>query len=84
MSDPPVFDAGEKGAEELLAVLKSERRVVLRTELLDAEHEVTLRWDGETFYCDTPTRLHKHDSETGMRRCLETQGYGRPDGSVRE
>jgi len=75
MPDPPVLDAGELDADELLAQIKQEGRVRLRTEFLDAEHEVTLRWDGDTFYCDTPTRLHKHDSESEMRTCLENQGY---------
>jgi hypothetical protein len=77
MPDPLVVDAGELDAEELLETLKGERRVVVRTEFLGSEHEVTLRWDGETFYCDTPTRLHRHDDETEMRTCLENQGYGR-------
>jgi hypothetical protein len=39
-------------------------------------HEITLRHDGETYYCDTPTRLHKHQSTEEMRECLERQGYG--------
>jgi len=50
--------------------------VVVRTEFLGSDHEVTLRWDGETYYCDTPTRLHKHDDAAEMRTCLENQGYG--------
>ena len=75
MAEPPVLDAGELGADELLARIKTEGRIRLRTEFLDAEHEVTLRWDGDIFYCDTPTRLHKHDSESEMRTCLENQGY---------
>jgi len=77
MPDPMVVDAGERSAEELLATLKDERRVVVRTEFLGSEHEVTLRWDGETFYCDTPTRLHRHDDDAEMLTCLENQGYGR-------
>ncbi|WP_123535755.1 hypothetical protein [Halosimplex salinum] len=76
MTDLPVVDAGEMDADALLARIKSEGRVRVRTEFLDAEHEVTLRWDGTTFYCDTPTRLHKHDSESEMRTCLQNQGYG--------
>ena len=76
MAEPPVLDAGELGADELLARIKEEGRIRLRTEFLDDEHEVTLRWDGDIFYCDTPTRLHKHDSESEMRTCLENQGYG--------
>ncbi|MEF8850926.1 MAG: hypothetical protein V5A44_04455 [Haloarculaceae archaeon] len=77
MTDHEVVSAGELGAEELLDTLKREQRVIVRTEFLGSEHEVTLRWDGETFYCDTPTRLHKHDDEDEMRACLENQGYGR-------
>lgn len=77
MADSPVVDAGALDADELLDRIKSEGRVRLRTEFLDAEHEVTLRWDGEVFYCDTPTRLHRHDSESEMRTCLVEQGYGR-------
>lgn len=75
MPQPPVVDAGELDPDELLARIKSESRVRVRIEFLDSEHEVTLRWDGETFYCDTPTRLHKHDSESEMITCLENQGY---------
>jgi hypothetical protein len=76
MADPQVVDGGELGADELLDRIKSGGRVRVRTELLDEEREVTLRWDGTTCYCDTPTRLHKHDSESEMRTCLVDQGYG--------
>jgi hypothetical protein len=77
MSDPLVVDAGEYDTEELLRRLEEGQRVVVRTEFLDSEHEVTLRHDGETYYCDTPTTLHKHENAEEMRECLETQGYSR-------
>jgi len=77
MSDPLVVDAGECSTEELLSKLEAGKRIIVRTEFLDSEHEVTLRHDGETYYCDTPTTLHKHDSAAEMRKCLETQGYSR-------
>jgi hypothetical protein len=77
MSDPLVVNAGEYGTEALLERLEGGQRVVVRTEFLGSEHEVTLRHDGETYYCDTPTTLHKHETADGMRECLETQGYGR-------
>jgi hemin uptake protein HemP len=76
MTEPLVVEAGERGAEELLETLQSGRRVVVRTEFLGSEHEVTLRHDGGTYYCDTPTRLHKHESAAEMRECLLNQGYG--------
>jgi hypothetical protein len=40
-------------------------------------HEITLRHDGSTFYCDTPTTLHKHPDEDGMRTCITKMGYAR-------
>ncbi|WP_255151731.1 hypothetical protein [Halorarius halobius] len=68
-------DAGELGADDLMARLKDGERVVVRTEFVGETREVTLRFDGETFYCDTPTRLHRHDDEAEMRTCIENQGY---------
>lgn len=76
MPEPLVVDAGERSVEELLSVLEDGRRIVVRTEFLGSEHEVTLRREGETYYCDTPTRLHRHESATEMRECLTNQGYG--------
>lgn len=73
--EPLVVDAGEADTERLLDALESGRRVVVRTETLGESHEVTLRYDG-VWYCDTPTRLHKHDSREEMRGCLNEQGYG--------
>lgn len=75
MAEPIVVTAGEAQPEEILDKLNDGQRVVVRTEFLGSEYEVTLRWDGETYYCDTPTRLHKHDTESEMRTCLEQQGY---------
>ncbi|MFB6119249.1 hypothetical protein [Halosegnis sp.] len=73
------IDAGEFDADELIERLREGERVVVRTEFLGELREVTLRYDGETFYCDTPTRLHKHDDEAEMRACIEQQGYADPD-----
>jgi hemin uptake protein HemP len=78
--EPLVIEAGELHVAELLETLENGRRVVVQTEFLGAEHEVTLRHDGDTYYCDTPTRLHKHTSAAEMRTCLERQGYGTTDG----
>lgn len=43
MSDPRVVDAGELDDDELLEAIKRDERVVVPTEFLDSEHEVTLR-----------------------------------------
>jgi len=75
MGETRVIEAGELDPEELLAELEAGHRIIVRTEFLGAEHEVTLRHDGETYYCDTPTRLHKHTTAEEMRTCLERQGY---------
>ncbi|WP_135821911.1 hypothetical protein [Halostella litorea] len=80
MPDPLHATAGELAAETILDALADGRRVVVETELLGSTHEVTLRHDGETYYCDTPTTLHKHDSRAEMRQCIEKRGYaGSPE-----
>jgi len=77
MSENIHVEAGELTAEEIIDALRDGRRIVVRTEMLGGNHEVTLRHDGSTFYCDTPTTLHKHEAEERMRECIETMGYGR-------
>lgn len=69
------IDPGEVDLEKLMALLKEGERVVVQTEFLGDEREVTLRFDGETFYCNTPTRLHGHENEAEMRTCIRNQGY---------
>lgn len=66
----------EVSAEEIISALHDGRRVILEREILDGVHEVTLRFDGETYYCDTPTTLHRHESLEGMRACLDDHQYG--------
>ncbi|WP_336327520.1 hypothetical protein [Halovenus sp. HT40] len=75
MSDPLVVEAGELTVEEIMTAIEDGRRVVVRTEFLGSEHEVTLRYNGDIYYCDTPARLHKHDSASEMQTCLRQQGY---------
>jgi hemin uptake protein HemP len=79
MGETHVIQAGEREPEELMAALEAGDRIVVQTEFLGTEHEVTLRHDGDTYYCDTPTRLHKHTSPEEMRTCLEQQGYASSD-----
>jgi hemin uptake protein HemP len=75
MSDPLRANAGDLSPEAILGALDEGRRVVIRTEMLGADYEVTLRHDGTVYYCDTPTTLHKHESRDEMRRCIVNQGY---------
>ena len=73
------IEAGEHSADEIIAALREGRRVIVRTEMLGGNHVVTLRHDGTTYYCDTPTTLHRHTEEAEMRECIENMGYGRQD-----
>jgi hemin uptake protein HemP len=77
MGEPLRVEAGELTAEEILAALDDGQRVVVRTELLGTEHDLTLRHDGTVYYCDTPTTLHKHETTDAMRRCIAKHGYAR-------
>ena len=48
---------------------------IVRADVLGSAEEMTLRFDGETFYCDTPTTLHKHDTPEEMVECMRQYGY---------
>jgi hemin uptake protein HemP len=75
MDGPLHIESGELTAEEILSALREGRRVVVETTMLGGSHTVTLRHDGTTYYCDTPTTLHKHTSEDEMRTCIDRMGY---------
>jgi hemin uptake protein HemP len=75
--EPLRIEAGELSAEEILAALREGRRVVVTTDMLGGSHTVTLRHDGSTYYCDTPTTLHKHAEEEEMRTCIDRMGYAK-------
>jgi hypothetical protein len=77
MPEPLRAKSGELTADEILTALQDGRRVVIETEMLGEPHQVILRHDGTTFYCDTPTTLHKHGSEHEMRTCIDRMGYAR-------
>ena len=68
---------GDLTVEEILERLHAGERVVVEREVLGGVHEVTLRFDGGTYYCDTPTTLHRHDTAEAMRACLDEQRYGK-------
>jgi len=69
------IDAGELSADEISGALHDGQRLQVSVELLDQHHRITLRYDGEIYYCETPTRLHKHSDEAAMRACIEERGY---------
>jgi hypothetical protein len=75
MSEPLHVSSGELSTDEILGELQNDRRIVVETEVLGASHEITLRYDGSVYYCDTPTKLHTHEEEAQMRECIVTQGY---------
>ncbi|MFB6300702.1 MAG: hypothetical protein ABEH65_10620 [Halobacteriales archaeon] len=75
MTEALRIEAGERSADELLDRLQNGIRIVIEYEFLGNTHEITLRYDGDVYYCDTPTTLHRHRTQDGMRSCLESQGY---------
>ncbi len=75
MTEPRRVTSGELSSDELVAALNDGQRVIVETEMLGSTHEITLRFDGDTYYCDTPTTLHKHDDEAEMRECIQQFGY---------
>ena len=79
MANPLRIGEGELEADAILEVLHEGRWVVVTTTVMGEKHEVTLRHDGSTYYCDTPTRLHRHESEAEMRTCIRRMGYGKEE-----
>ncbi|MFD1570914.1 hypothetical protein [Halorubrum laminariae] len=68
-------DAGELSADELIDALNDGQRILVDVEVAGGSHEIVLRYDGETYHCDTPTNLHRHAEESEMRSCLDQMGY---------
>ncbi|QAU13254.1 hypothetical protein EKH57_11250 [Halorubrum sp. BOL3-1] len=75
MSEVLRVDAGELSADELIDALNDGRRILVDVEVAGGSHEVALRYDGETYHCDTPTNLHRHADESDMRGCIDQMGY---------
>ena len=73
---PLRVESGQLTVDELLTALNDGQRVVIRTVFAGSPHDVVLRFDGESYYCDTPTRLHRHPDQAEMRECIERNGYG--------
>lgn len=79
MVERTVIEPGDRTAEQLLRGLQNGERFVVRTEVLGSIEELTLRYDGEIYYCDSPTILHKHTDVDEMRECIENLGFaGQP------
>ena len=76
MSTPLRIEAGDLDADEIMGAMHDGRRIVIEMQLFEETKRVTLRYDGEIYYCDTPTRLHRHDDPDEMRACIEKMGYG--------
>jgi hypothetical protein len=81
MEESTVIKPGEYTAEELLSGLQDGERFVVQTEVLGSVEELTLRFDGEIYYCDSPTILHKHTDAAEMRECIEDLGFSRGEES---
>ncbi len=79
MDGPMRIEAGEYTADEIIDALRAGRRVLIGVEMAGDIHDVVLRYDGETYHCDTPTSLHRHTEESEMRACLDRMGYAAED-----
>jgi hemin uptake protein HemP len=69
------IESGELTTAEIMSAIESGSRVVVSAAMLGGSHTVSLRHDGEVYYCDTPTTLHKHTNPDEMRECIEKMGY---------
>jgi hypothetical protein len=79
MQESTVIEPNEYTVEEIISGLQRGERFTVRTEVLGSLEELTLRFDGDIYYCDSPTILHKHTDEEDMRRCIENLGFARSE-----
>ena len=84
MAEPLRVEAGETDTETVMTALDEGRRVLVTVPFAGEDHQVTLRFDGETYYCDTPTTLHKHENEDDMRTCITKMGYAKTDATAED
>ncbi|MFP9062589.1 hypothetical protein ACLI4R_19020 [Natrialbaceae archaeon A-chndr2] len=75
MGAPLYISAGDLTTDAILKAMHEGRRIVVTVETMGSEHDVTLRYDDGIYYCDTPTRLHRHDRPDEMRTCIRKMGY---------
>ena len=70
----------EPATDALLDALNDGYSIVVRTEFLGETYSLRLRVREGVYYCDTPVTLHRHDTERGMRACIEK--YGHADATI--
>lgn len=75
MAGPLYISTGDLTTEAIFEAMHEGRRIVVTVETMGNEHDITLRYDEGIYYCDTPTRLHRHDCRDEMRACIRKMGY---------
>jgi hypothetical protein len=70
--------AGELTTSELMTLIEDGTSVIMQAEVMGRTHTVTLRASDGTYYCDTPTKLHRHTDPAEMITCIESMGYTQP------
>lgn len=71
MSDIKHISRKELTSIEVLDILADGGRVVIELSVLGRATKVVIRQHGGTYYCDTPMKLMKYESEEELQDCLE-------------
>ena len=61
----------ELTATEILAILEDGGRVLIEMSVLGKTTNVSIRQQSGTYYCDTPVKLMKYDTQDELQKCLE-------------
>ena len=72
------IEPGELTAGEILDHLHDGRRLVVELELLGSSHDVVLRYDGGTIYCDTRHVTRVEPLPRPHAGCLSATGRSPP------
>ena len=71
--------AGELTSPEISSKLEAEHRVIIEVGVLGMSVDMVIRKTAGTYYCDTPVKLPRYDTEDEMKRCLERYRLADPE-----
>ncbi|MEF8812310.1 MAG: hypothetical protein V5A55_00590 [Halovenus sp.] len=71
MSETVHVTSEELTASEVLEILDRGGRVVIDVDVFAGSRQATVRETDGTYYCDTTTKLLRHETADGLLTCLE-------------
>ena len=78
MSSITTVARNELTAPEIIDIVNDGGRVIIEQSILATSVRLVIRYQDGTYYCDTPMKLMKHETEEELRDCLERYRLTKP------